>query len=150
MQLKFHLSYTLAAMLPLAGCTNSPNKPQAQDALPECGWLPNCINSQSGRGVQASTPISASAEQWQKLKAWIAQQDDWAITVNDSNFMQAIVKTPIMRFRDDVQLLFLPDKQMIQVRSSSRLGLSDLDTNARRVETLRDQLMPCRVADSTC
>jgi len=56
--------------------------------------------------------------------------------------MQAIVKTPIMRFRDDVQLLFLPDKQMIQVRSSSRLGLSDLDTNARRVETLRDQLMP--------
>ena len=54
--------------------------------------------------------------------------------------MQAVVKTPVMKFRDDVQLLFLPDDMLIQVRSSSRLGISDLGTNARRVETLRDQL----------
>jgi uncharacterized protein (DUF1499 family) len=46
-----------------------------------------------------------------------------------------------MKFQDDVQLLFLPDNQLIQVRSSSRLGLSDLGTNARRVETVRNQLM---------
>lgn len=142
MQHKFHLSCILAAMLSLAGCTNSPSKPQNQHVLPECGWLPNCINSQSGRGVHASEPISANAEQWQKLKAWIAQQEDWEITVNENNFMQAIVKTPMMRFRDDIQLLFFPDDQLIQVRSSSRLGLSDLGTNAIRVETLRDQLMP--------
>jgi uncharacterized protein (DUF1499 family) len=55
--------------------------------------------------------------------------------------MQAIVKTSTLKFRDDVQLLFLPDEQIIHVRSSSRLGLSDLGTNARRVETLRDQLI---------
>jgi uncharacterized protein (DUF1499 family) len=41
-----------------------------------------------------------------------------------------------------VQLLFLPNEQLIQVRSSSRVGLSDLGTNARRVETLRDQVTP--------
>jgi len=140
MQIKFQIGCTLTLILSLAGCTSSPKKPQAPDALPECGWLPNCINSQSGRGVQASEPISANAEQWQKLKTWIARQEDWEITVNDSHFMQAIVKTPTMRFRDDVQLLFLPDEQVIQVRSSSRLGLSDLGANARRVETLRDQL----------
>jgi len=142
MQLKFHLSCTLAAMLLLAGCTSSPSKPQNQQLLPECGWLPNCVNSQSGRGAQASEPIRANLEQWQNLKVWIATQQDWEITVDDANFMQAIVKTPTMRFRDDVQLLFLPDDQLIQVRSSSRLGLSDLGTNARRVETLREQLMP--------
>ena len=141
MQLKFHVSCTLAAMLLLAGCSSSPSKPQNQHLLPECGWLPNCVNSQSGRGAQASEPISANAQQWQQLKAWIAQQQDWEVVVNDSNFMQAIVKTSTMRFRDDVQLLFLPDEQIIQVRSSSRLGLSDLGTNARRVETLRKQLM---------
>jgi uncharacterized protein (DUF1499 family) len=45
-----------------------------------------------------------------------------------------------MRFRDDIQLLFLPDRQLVHVRSSSRLGLSDLGTNARRVEMLRQQL----------
>ena len=142
MQLALHLSYTLAAMLLLAGCTSSPDRPQTRQVLPECGWLPNCINSQSGRGAQASEPIRANAEQWQELKTWIAQQEDWEITVDDGNFIQAIVKTPVMRFRDDVQLLFLPDDQLIQLRSSSRLGLSDMGTNARRVETLRDQIMP--------
>jgi uncharacterized protein (DUF1499 family) len=142
MQLKFRLACILAAILSLAACSSSPKKPQTRDALPECGWLPNCVNSQSGRGAQASEPISASAQQWQQLKAWIAQQQDWEITVNESNFIQAVVKTTTLRFRDDVQLLFLPDEQIIHVRSSSRLGLSDLGTNARRVETLRKQLMP--------
>jgi len=110
--------------------------------LPECGWLPNCVNSQSGRGAQASEPIRANAEQWQKLKAWIVLQEDWEITVDNGNFMQAIVTTPLMKFRDDVQLLFVPKDQLIQVRSSSQLGLSDMGTNARRVETLREQLKP--------
>jgi len=140
MQLKLHISYTLTAMLLLAGCTSSPGKPQTRQVLPECGWLPNCINSQSGGGAQASEPLRANAEQWQQLKAWIARQQDWEITVDDGNFIQAIVNTPIMRFRDDIQLLFLSDDQLIQVRSSSRIGISDLGTNARRIETLRDQL----------
>jgi len=139
---KLRVSFTLAAMLSLAGCNNSPCKPQNPHVLPECGWLPNCINSQSGRGAQASEPIRADTEQWQILKAWIAQQEDREITLDDGNFIQAVVKTALMESRDDVQLLFLPDDQLIQVRSSSRLGLSDLGTNARRVETLRDQLKP--------
>ena len=140
MQLKFHVSFTLVAMLSLAGCTSSPDKPLTRQVLPECGWLPNCINSQSGRGAQASEPIRANVEQWQNLKVWIATQQDWEITVDDGNFMQAIVNTPMMRFRDDIQLLFLPDDQVIQVRSSSRIGISDLGTNAKRIETLRDEL----------
>jgi uncharacterized protein (DUF1499 family) len=142
MQLKLHLSWTLAAMLLLAGCTSSPSKPQNQQLLTECGWLPNCVNSQSGRGAQASEPISANLEQWQNLKVWIAAQKNWEISIDNANFVQVVVKTPTMRFRDDVQLLFLPDDQLIHVRSSSRLGLSDLGTNSRRVETLREQLMP--------
>ena len=142
LHVKSGTSFILAVMLSLAGCSNSPSKPQSPHVLPECGWLPNCINSQSGRGAQASEPIRASAEQWQILKAWIAQQEDREITLDDGNFIQAVVKTALMESRDDVQLLFLPDDQLIQVRSSSRLGLSDLGTNARRVETLRDQLKP--------
>jgi uncharacterized protein (DUF1499 family) len=132
----------LAAVLSLAGCSTSPDKPQNPQVLPECGWLPNCVNSQSGRGAQAIEPIRADAEQWQELKAWVARQQDWKIIVDEGNFMQALVTTPLMKFRDDVQLLFIPDDGLIQVRSSSRLGLSDLGTNARRIETLREQVKP--------
>lgn len=135
-------AWALAAFFALGGCTGTPDKPVTMEALPECGWLPNCVNTQTGRGVQNSEPIRANAEQWQKLISWIAEQKDWEITIDDGNFIQAVVITPVMRFRDDVQLLFLPDTQLIQVRSSSRLGISDLGTNARRVETLRNQLAP--------
>lgn len=132
--------WSLFVVVVLVGCTSSPNKPATTKELPGCGWLPNCVNTQVGRGVQSSEPIRADAERWQKLKLWIAGQEDWQINIDDDNFIQAVVKTPVMRFRDDVQLLFLPDARLIQVRSSSRLGISDLGTNARRVETLRDQL----------
>ena len=142
LQFKFHPGCALAAIFLLAGCSSSPVKPQAPDVLAECGWLPNCVNTQSGQGIQASEPIRANAAQWQTLKAWITRQEDWEITQNNPDFVQAVVKTPTMGFMDDVQLLFLPDEQLIHVRSSSRLGLSDLGTNARRVETLRDQLKP--------
>jgi uncharacterized protein (DUF1499 family) len=54
--------------------------------------------------------------------------------------MQLTVTTPTLGFTDDVQLLFIPEKQLIQVRSSSRHGISDLGMNARRVEALRKQL----------
>ena len=140
------MSRRLAAVLPLisvlalAGCTSSPEKPATMDALPDCGWLPNCVNTQSGRGVQNSEPIRADAGQWRELQAWIAGQENWEITIQEQDFIQAVAKTPLMRFRDDVQLLYLRDEMLIQVRSSSRLGISDLGTNARRVETLREIL----------
>ena len=143
MQRNAHLysALAVAALVSLGGCTSPPERPPAgAQALPECGRLPNCVNSQSGKGVHAIEPIRADAGQWQKLKAWIAAQWDWNITLDDGNFLQAVVKTPLLRFRDDVQLLYLPDAQLIQVRSSSRLGISDMGTNARRVETLRQQV----------
>jgi uncharacterized protein (DUF1499 family) len=135
-----YISSSVVAALLMAGCTSPPERPEAMHTLPECGWLPNCVNSESGRGAQSSEPVSASAEQWEGLKAWVTKQQDWEVTINEDNFIQAVVKTPLMRFRDDVQMLFIPDQQLIQVRSSSRLGISDLGTNARRVELLRQQL----------
>ena len=127
----------LAFGLLLGACSGVPTRPVATQALSECGWLPHCVNSQSGRGVQAIDPIEADTEQWQKLKAWIVEQPDWKVAADDGNFIQAVVTTPGLKFQDDIQLLFLPESQLIQVYSSSRLGISDLGTNARRVEKLR-------------
>ena len=139
----------LLALGATGGCSSTPDKPAGKEALAPCGWLPNCVNSVSGQGLQAVDPIKANNGQWQQIKTWIARQPDWEIVIDDSYFIQAIVKTPLMRFRDDVQLQFEPDIELIQVRSSSRLGISDLGTNYRRIEALREVLDPAAASGRT-
>ncbi|MEH6593675.1 MAG: DUF1499 domain-containing protein [Halioglobus sp.] len=77
---------------------------------------------------------------WLQLKQWMAEQKDWTITTDASDFVQAVVKTPLMRFRDDVQLRYVEDAGVIHVRSSSRLGIGDMGANRSRVEMLRTEL----------
>ncbi|MGB5307955.1 MAG: DUF1499 domain-containing protein [Arenicellales bacterium] len=127
----------MAAILFLYGCSKPPMVPENSRSLSPCGNLPNCVNSQSGRGLQSSKPVKANAEQWAMLKAWISMQKDWQIIIEDESYIQAIVSTPLMKFKDDIQLLYLVESNLIHVRSSSRLGLSDLGANANRVEKLR-------------
>ena len=136
---KRHLCIALLTII-LAGCTSAPEQPGADAVLPPCGMLPNCVNSDSGTGGSAIAPLQATTEQWQALKRWLAQQGDWTITVETADFVQAVVKTPQMQFRDDVQLAFKQQAGDIQVRSSSRLGISDMGANRRRIESLRAHL----------
>ncbi len=124
----------------LIGCTSSPGKPPAGAALPPCGSLPNCVNSENGSGGQAVDAIKASPQQWQALKSWIAAQDNWTITADDGDFVQAVTTTPLMRYRDDVMLRFDGEDNVIHVRSSSRLGIGDMGANRARVERLREQV----------
>ena len=126
-----------ATILFFSGCSKPPMGPENSRSQSPCGNLPNCVNSESGRGLQSSKPVKANAEQWAMLKAWIRQQKDWQIIVEDESFIQAVVSTPVLKFKDDIQLLYLAESNLIHLRSSSRLGLSDLGTNANRVEKLR-------------
>ena len=132
----------LALLVLLSGCSSAPRITGDIEELPACGALPNCVNTQSGRGIHAGEPIQANAAQWQQLKSWIAQQDDWQILSEAPNLIHAVVTTPVMKFQDDVHLLYVPHDELIQVRSSSRVGISDLGANARRIDALRDQLRP--------
>ena len=51
-------------------------------------------------------------------------EDNWTITTDDGDFVQAATTTPLMRYRDDVMLSFDREENLIQVRSSSRLDAS--------------------------
>ena len=137
---KRHLCIPLLTTI-LFGCTSAPEQPSADTVLPPCGMLPNCVNSYSGTGGSAIAPLQATIEQWHALKRWLAQQDDWTITAETADFVQAVVKTPLMQFRDDVQLAFNQQAGDIQVRSSSRLGISDMGANRTRIESLRAHLI---------
>jgi len=62
-------------------------------------------------------------------------------TVRDG-IIEAVARTPILGFRDDVVLRIRPtvDGARIDVRSASRYGRHDLGTNAKRVRGLIDDI----------
>jgi hypothetical protein len=62
-------------------------------------------------------------------------------TVRDG-IIEAVARTPILGFRDDVVVRIRPtvDGARIDVRSASRYGRHDLGTNAKRVRALVDDI----------
>jgi len=61
----------------------------------------------------------------------------------ENNYWKGVCRSLIFRFPDDLEILLILDKKnikhsqgIIQVRSSSRIGQSDLGVNKKRVEDL--------------
>ncbi len=58
----------------------------------------------------------------------------------DGGYLRAEFSTPLMRYTDDVEFWFDSAAGVVQVRSASRLGESDMGANRTRVEVLRARL----------
>ena len=59
---------------------------------------------------------------------------------SSQNYWHGIVRSLIFRFPDDLEILRIDSRNLIQVRSASRIGLSDLGVNQKRVDDLYMQL----------
>ena len=62
------------------------------------------------------------------------------IVKGEADYLYAQYTTPMMRFVDDVEFWYDPVGQVIQVRSASRIGESDLGVNRERIEAVRAAL----------
>jgi len=62
------------------------------------------------------------------------------VVVSRPDYLYATFTTPLMKYTDDVEFWFDPAAGVVQVRSASRLGESDLGANRSRVEALRARL----------
>lgn len=56
------------------------------------------------------------------------------------DYLYAQFTTALMRFVDDVEFWFDPAAGVVQVRSASRVGRSDLGVNRARIENIRARL----------
>jgi len=62
------------------------------------------------------------------------------IVKSEADYLYAQYTTPLMKFVDDVEFWHDPVAQVIQVRSASRIGESDLGVNRKRIEAVRAAL----------
>lgn len=75
-----------------------------------------------------------------KLKGIVEGMDGAKLISHAPDYLYAQYTTPLMKYVDDVEFWFDPTANAIQVRSSSRLGKSDLGLNRKRIEAVRGAL----------
>jgi len=59
------------------------------------------------------------------------------IITQADNYIYAQSTSRLMGFVDDVEFYFNPETNLIDVRSASRIGESDLGVNRKRIEQIR-------------
>jgi uncharacterized protein (DUF1499 family) len=108
--------------------------------LLECSPSPNCVSSQAERADQRVEPLKFTGtvkDAKLRLRQAVESMSGARVLRDEGNYLYAEYRTRVFGFIDDVEFLVDESASVIHVRSASRLGYSDLGTNRRRVEALR-------------
>ena len=67
----------------------------------------------------------------------MSQMPRTTLVTENQNYLHFECRSRLFRFVDDLEFLIDPDARVIQVRSASRVGYSDLGVNRARVNQVR-------------
>lgn len=107
--------------------------------LAECPSTPNCVSTTATRESQRMDPIpfdGTADEARARLLEILAAQPRTKIITKQPTYLHAECTTALFRFVDDIEFLIDEKKKVIQFRSASRTGHSDLGENRRRMEQI--------------
>ncbi|MGH8619197.1 MAG: DUF1499 domain-containing protein [Burkholderiales bacterium] len=82
------------------------------------------------------------AAAWARLQTLVEATPGASIVKREADYLYVTCTTSVLRFVDDVEFWLDPAGGVIQVRSASRLGESDLGANRARIEALRAKFEP--------
>ncbi|HBG04920.1 MAG TPA: DUF1499 domain-containing protein [Geobacter sp.] len=112
--------------------------------LKPCPDSPNCVSSLSPQDghIHMIAPLSFSGDPdtaLARLKLVLGRRKDATVVEEKSDYLRVEFRTSL-GFVDDAEFLLDRRPRLIQLRSASRLGYSDLGKNRSRVEEIRKQL----------
>ena len=141
----------LPCILPLllAACGSAPpeNLGLVTGDLAPCPETPNCVSSCAPESdtVHHIEPFKYQDTRTDARLRLIALLENPSgkervtLVETDEKYIRAEFRTSFFRFTDDVEFYFPPDEKIVHLRSASRVGRSDLGTNRRRIEGLRER-----------
>lgn len=115
------------------------------------GPVPSDLGLHEGHLAACTTPAHCSREDWPvadprtalaSLLPAVLALDGVAVVETSADYLHATVASRLFGFVDDLELHAAAERGMLEARSVSRLGDSDLGVNARRLQTLRRALEP--------
>ncbi len=105
-----------------------------------CGKNPNCVFSGSPKEDEVHAIDEIRVENGlQKIKDVLGLSPSFSLQLSSSDYLYYQHTSTVFGFVDDLEFKALGPDQ-IQVRSASRVGVSDLGANRRRVERIRSLL----------
>jgi uncharacterized protein (DUF1499 family) len=75
-----------------------------------------------------------------KIRAIVEAMAGAKVVKSDADYLYAQYTTPLLKFVDDAEFWYDPAARVIQVRSASRIGESDMGVNRKRIEAVRAAL----------
>jgi uncharacterized protein (DUF1499 family) len=135
----------LSLGLLLVGCTGTPpmNLGVQGGKLAPCPDSPNCVSSQSIDREHSIEPLrytGSPGDAMDRLKKIVIGMKRSRIITETGLYIHAEFTSALFRFVDDVEFFLDERAEVIQVRSSSRIGYSDLGVNRKRIEDIRAAL----------
>lgn len=112
----------------------------ATPTLSGCDNLLNCTSSTANTNKNLIEPIAyqgASTEVIAKIATLISKQKGTKVKTQNANYLHATYKTLLVGYTDDLELLVDQNSGVLNIRSASRIGRSDLGANRKRIEALR-------------
>ena len=140
--------YTVIGIILLTGIIfavlsiSSRNQPELgllNGQLRACPSTPNCVCSEPAVESTFVEPLIYSAtseDAWKRMKQVIVETGGKILT-EQGVYLHARYETSLMRYIDDVELRLDENKQVIHIRSASRVGHSDMGENRKRVTRIR-------------
>lgn len=122
---------------------NKPPKGSATAGLRPCPDKPNCVSSRAERPDQRIDPLPApdgAGAALERARRVIDGMPGGRVTEVSAGYLHAEFTSRVFKFRDDLELIYDAERQVLDVRSASRVGYSDLGANRKRVEELRHRL----------
>ena len=95
----------------------------------------NVDRSDTGHYLDPITFNQESKETWDKIKH-IVTLSGGSIVKEEENYLHATYTSKLFRFVDDLELRLDETNKVIHMRSSSRVGYSDLGVNRKRAESI--------------
>ena len=113
--------------------------PPEEGQLKACGEAPNCVSSSSPReGKHFVAPFdSPNQDAWEKLIEKLPDSG-LELKLRSGNYVHLTSTSEIFEFIDDIELFYDTEGRLIQFRSASRVGYSDMGANRARYEQIRD------------
>jgi uncharacterized protein (DUF1499 family) len=123
--------------------------PKTDNILTPCPKTPNCVSSLSADKAHFIEPFTYKGEIIDTQHAILGilnSMNRVRVVMLEDDYIHAEFVSSVFRFVDDVEFYFDDEQKLIQVKSASRVGYSDLGVNRRRIEKIRKQFEAGKLA----